>query len=66
MKGESNSVFEGIRVLNELAEKTHSQSDTVTSHMQEMKESAQEAVSASDRNLQASGKVSDMINGFSV
>ena len=64
MKGESESVFEGIKVLRELAEKTHQQSDSVTTQMTEMKETAQAAVNASDRNLSASSKVSDMINGF--
>ena len=65
MKGESASVFEGIRLLRELAEKTHSKSSEVTSHMSEMKETASAAANASDRNLSATSKVSDMINGFS-
>ncbi len=64
MKGQSVSVFEGIRLLKELAEKTFDQSNTVTSHMEEMKNTAQAAMSASDRNLAATNKVADMINGF--
>ena len=64
MKGESEAVFEGIKVLRELAEKTHQQSDSVTSYMTEMRDTAQAAVNASDRNLSASSKVADMINGF--
>ena len=65
IKGESASVFESIRMLRELAEKTHSKSSVVTSHMSEMKETASAAANASDRNLSATSKVSDMINGFS-
>ena len=65
MKGESASVFEGIRLLRELAEKTHSKSSDVTAQMTEMKETASAAANASDRNLTATSKVSDMINGFS-
>ena len=64
MKGQSVSVFEGIRLLKELAEKTFDQSNTVTSHMEEMKNTAQAAMNASDRNLAATNKVADMINGF--
>ena len=64
MKGQSASVFEGIRLLKELAEKTFDQSNTVTSHMEEMKNTAQAAMNASDRNLAATNKVADMINGF--
>ena len=65
MKGESASVFEGIQTLRELAEKTHSKSTEVTSQMAEMKETASAAANASDRNLSATSKVADMINGFS-
>ena len=65
MKGESASVFEGIRMLRELAEKTHSKSEDVTAQMTEMKETASAAANASDRNLSATSKVADMINGFS-
>ena len=65
IKGESASVFESIRMLRELAEKTHSKSSIVTSQMSEMKETASAAANASDRNLSATSKVSDMINGFS-
>lgn len=65
MKGESAAVFESIRILQELAEKTHSKSTQVTAQMTEMKESAGAAASASDRNLTASSKVTSMINGFS-
>lgn len=64
MKGQSASVFEGIRLLKELAEKTFDQSNAVTSHMEEMKNTAQAAMNASDRNLAATNKVADMINGF--
>ena len=65
MKGESDSVFEGIQTLRELAEKTHSKSSEVTLQMTEMKETASAAANASDRNLSATSKVSNMINGFS-
>ena len=65
MKGESASVFEGIQTLRELAEKTHSKSTEVTSQMAEMKETASAAANASDRNLSATSKVTNMINGFS-
>ena len=65
MKGESTTVFEGIRLLRELAEKTHSKSSEVTLQMTEMKETASAAANASDRNLSATSKVSNMINGFS-
>ena len=64
MKGQSASVFEGIRLLKALAEKTFDQSNTVTTHMEEMKNTAQAAMNASDRNLAATNKVADMINGF--
>ena len=65
MKGESAQVFEDIQMLKELAEKTHSKSSDVTTQMSEMKETASAAANASDRNLSATSKVSDMINGFS-
>ena len=65
MKGQSEHVFEGIRALNELAESTMKKSNNVTVRMDEMKETAEAAVTASDRNLSATSKVSDMINGFS-
>ena len=65
MKGESASVFESIQMLRELAEKTHSKSSEVTVQMTEMKDTASAAANASDRNLAATSKVADMINGFS-
>ena len=65
MKGESEQVFESIRILNSLAESTMDKSNNVSFRMEEMKSTAEAAVSASDRNLSATNKVSDMINGFS-
>ena len=65
MKGESEHVFEGIRALNTLSESTMNKSNNVTVRMDEMKSTAEAAVTASDRNLSATSKVSDMINGFS-
>ena len=65
MKGESELVFEGIRALNALSESTRSKSSNVTDRMDEMKSTAEAAVTASDRNLSATSKVADMINGFS-
>ena len=65
MKGESANVFAGIRALNSLAESTMNKSNNVTSIMDEMKSTAEAAVTASDRNLSATSKVADMINGFS-
>ena len=65
MKGESEQVFEGIRALNELSESTMNKSNNVTDRMDEMKTTAEAAVTASDRNLSATSKVADMINGFS-
>ena len=65
MKGQSENVFEGIRALNTLAESTFNKSNNVTQRMEEMKSTAQAAVTASDRNLSATSKVADMINGFS-
>ena len=52
-------------MLKELAEKTHSKSSDVKIQMTEMKETASAAANASDRNLSATNKVTDMINGFS-
>ena len=65
MKGESENVFEGIRALNNLAESTLYKSNNVTQRMEEMKSTAEAAATASDRNLSATSKVADMINGFS-
>ena len=65
MKGQSENVFEGIRVLNTLAESTLNKSNNVTQRMEEMKSTAEAAATASDRNLSATSKVADMINGFS-
>ena len=65
MKGESQNVFAGIRALNSLAESTMNKSNNVTVRMDEMKTTAEAAVTASDRNLSATSKVADMINGFS-
>ena len=65
MKGESEQVFESIRILNSLAESTMGKSSNVSARMEEMKNTAEAAVSASDRNLSATNKVADMINGFS-
>ena len=65
MKGESEHVFEGIRALNTLSESTMNKSNNVTVRMDEMKSTAEAAVTASDRNLSATSKVADMINGFS-
>ena len=65
MKGESEQVFESIRILNSLAESTMDKSNNVSFRMEEMKSTAEAAVSASDRKLSATNKVSDMINGFS-
>ena len=39
--------------------------DEMKQIMDEMKSTAEAAVTASDRNLSATNKVSDMINGFS-
>ncbi len=64
MKGESANVFDGIRALNSLSESTMNKSNNVTSIMDEMKSTAEAAVTASDRNLSATNKVADMINGF--
>ncbi len=64
MKGESEHVFEGIRALNTLSESTMNKSNNVTMRMDEMKTTAEAAVTASDRNLSATSKVADMINGF--
>lgn len=65
MKGQSELVFEGIRALNTLSESTMNKSNNVTERMDEMKLTAEAAVTASDRNLSATSKVADMINGFS-
>ena len=65
MKGQSENVFAGIRVLNTLAESTLNKSNNVTQRMEEMKSTAEAAATASDRNLSATSKVADMINGFS-
>ena len=65
MKGESEHMFEGIRALNSLSETTMGKSNNVTGRMEEMKLTAEAAVTASDRNLSATSKVADMINGFS-
>ena len=65
MKGESEQVFESIRILSSLAENTMEKSNTVSIRMDEMKNTSEAAVAASDRNLNATNKVSDMINGFS-
>ncbi len=65
MKDESEHVFEGIRILNSISETTMNKSTNVTSRMDEMKSTAEAAVTASDRNLSATSKVADMINGFS-
>ena len=65
MKGQSEHVFEGIRALNALAESTMNKSVNVTARMEEMKATAEATATASDRNLSATNKVSDMINGFS-
>ncbi len=65
MKGESEQVFESIRILSSLAENTREKSNTVSIRMDEMKNTSEAAVAASDRNLNATNKVSDMINGFS-
>ena len=64
MKGESEHVFEGIRALSTISESTMNKSNNVTMRMDEMKATAEAAVTASDRNLSATSKVSDMINGF--
>ena len=37
----------------------------VTARMEEMRNTAEATATASDRNLSATNKVSDMINGFS-
>ena len=65
MKGESEQVFKSIRILSSLAENTMEKSNTVSIRMDEMKNTSEAAVAASDRNLNATNKVSDMINGFS-
>ena len=65
MKGESEQVFESIRVLNELSESTMNKSSNVTDRMEEMKLTAQAAVSATELSLSATNKVANMINGFS-
>ena len=65
MKGQSEHVFEGIRALNALAESTMNKSSNVTARMEEMKATAEATAIASDRNLSATNKVADMINGFS-
>ena len=65
MKGESEQVFEGIRALNELSESTMNKSSNVTTRMEEMKQTAEAAVSATELSLSATSKVADMINGFS-
>ncbi len=65
MKGVSETVFEGIRALNRLSESTMNKSKNVTDKIEEMRITAKAVVSASDTNLSATSKVSDMINGFS-
>jgi methyl-accepting chemotaxis protein len=64
IKGESENVFESIRVLNSLAESTMNKSSNVSVRMEEMKNTAEAVVSASDRNLSATSQVYNMINGF--
>ena len=65
MKGQSEHVFEGIRALNDLAESTMNKSSNVSIRIDEMRNTAEAVVAASDTNLTATSKVSDMINGFS-
>ncbi len=65
MKDQSQNVFEGIRALNILSESTMSKSKNVTERIEAMKATAEDVVSASDTNLSATSKVSDMIYGFS-
>lgn len=65
MKGESENVFEGIRALNNLAESTMNKSSNVSIRIDEMRNTAEAVVAASDTNLTATSKVADMINGFS-
>ncbi len=66
MKSESANVFTRIKELQSLATDTKQKSSEVTSGMQEMKSSAIDASSASDRSKAAAQKVSDMIKGFKV
>lgn len=64
MRGESEKVFSGIQNLKELASTTYQKSATVTLNMSDMKNTAQAAVTASERSQNATAKVSKMINGF--
>ncbi len=64
MKDESQKVFSGIQNLKNLADTTYQKSSRVNENMDEMRNTAEAAVSASDRSLDATSKVSDMINGF--
>ncbi|MCR5063261.1 MAG: hypothetical protein K6A89_08270, partial [Treponema sp.] len=64
MKDESQKVFSGIQNLKNLADTTYQKSSHVNENMDEMRNTAEAAVSASDRSLDATSKVSDMINGF--
>ena len=64
MKSHSQDVFSVIQALKVLADTTYKKSNSVNKNMDEMKGTAEAAVSASDRSLNATNKVSDMINGF--
>ena len=66
MKNVSENMVSNIKSLNILADTTQTKSGIVNQNMNDMKEAALNAESASDRNRSAADKMASMINGFKV
>ena len=66
MKSESRKVFDSVRNLQLLAEDTQDKSKSVMASMDSMKNSADSALDAAERNIKSSDGVINMINGFKV
>ncbi|MBR4629507.1 MAG: methyl-accepting chemotaxis protein [Treponema sp.] len=66
MKNESKKMFDNVRNLQSLALGTQEKSTHVISSMDAMKNSADSAMDATERNQQATNGVITMINGFKI
>ena len=66
IKNESGKLFSEIEGLQQLSTRTHQQSETVSESIEEMKESSEIALAATQKNMEAADSVINKITGFKV
>ncbi len=66
MKIASAKLSTNMQALKDLSLETHNRSSEISSGMTEMRTQSEDAMRATERNVSATQKVSDLINGFKV